>query len=81
MMSMQSKRVLRCPQVKTRTGLSRSTIYAKLDPGNASFDPSFPKQIPIGLRAVGWIESEIDEWIASLRRTAGNDQDVQGGEK
>lgn len=81
MMSMQSMNVLRRPQVQARTGLSRSTIYAKLDPESVSFDPSFPKQVPIGLRAVGWIESEIDEWIASRRRTAGNEQDVQGGEQ
>jgi predicted DNA-binding transcriptional regulator AlpA len=25
---------------------------------------SFPKQIALGIRAVGWLESEIDQWLA-----------------
>lgn len=49
--------ILRLPQVKTRTGLSRSTVYLKLSQGN------FPKPVPLGPRAIGWLESEIDEWI------------------
>jgi prophage regulatory protein len=43
--------------VKDRTGLSRSTIYLRIAEG------TFPKQISLGSRAVGWIESEIDEWL------------------
>jgi prophage regulatory protein len=42
---------------KTRTGLSRSTIYQRMTEGH------FPKPISIGLRAVGWLESEIEEWV------------------
>lgn len=52
--------ILRRKQVEARTGLSRSTIYARIAEG------SFPR--PIGLgggRAVGWIESEINEWLRS----------------
>ncbi len=52
-----SEIILRLPQVKQRTGLSRSTIYLNISHG------SFPKPIPIGDRAVGWIETDIDEWI------------------
>lgn len=48
------------PKVKERTGLSRSTIYAKIAQG------TFPKPVCLGARAVGWLESEIDEWINSL---------------
>lgn len=51
--------ILRLPALKARTGLSRSTIYAKIADGH------FPAPINLGLRAVGWIESEIDAWIAS----------------
>ena len=43
--------------VQARTGLSRSTIYRRLAGG------SFPKPLSLGARAVGWIESEVDEWI------------------
>jgi len=48
---------LRLPQVKQRTGLSRSTIYLRIPRGE------FPSPINLGGRAVAWLESEIDEWI------------------
>ena len=49
--------ILRRKQVETQTGLSRSTIYLRIKEG------SFPKPISLGARAVGWLESEIDEWL------------------
>ncbi len=52
-----SARILRLPEVQRRTGLSRSTIYVRLDQG------LFPRPVSLGARAVGWIESEVDEWI------------------
>jgi prophage regulatory protein len=57
-------RIIRRPQVQDRTGLSRSSIYAKLDrKSEATFDPTFPKPVSIGARAVGWIEVEVEEWL------------------
>ena len=50
--------ILRLPEVKKRTGLSRSTIYLRMASGD------FPDSISLGGRAVGWIESEIDSWLA-----------------
>ena len=50
-------RFLRLPEVLERTGLSRSTIYVRLEQGR------FPRPVSLGARAVGWIESEVDEWI------------------
>ncbi len=50
--------ILRLPQVRTRTGLSRSTIYARIATGE------FPKSIVLGARAVGWLQSEVDQWLA-----------------
>lgn len=50
-------RILRLPEVMTRTGLSRSTIYLRISQGN------FPKPVNLGTRAVGWIEEEIQEWL------------------
>ena len=50
-------RFLRLPEVLARTGLSRSTIYVRLDQGR------FPRPVSPGGRAVGWIEVEVDEWI------------------
>ena len=50
-------RFLRLPEVLERTGLSRSTIYVRLDQGR------FPQPVSLGARAVGWIETEVDEWM------------------
>jgi len=61
------ERVLRKQDVKIRTGLSNSTIHAWIREGR------FPPPVALGARAVGWIESEIDAWIAqrvSARRGA-----------
>lgn len=52
------EKLLRLPEVKTRTGLSRTTLYALMSEGK------FPRNVPLGLRCVGWLESEIDDWIA-----------------
>lgn len=51
------EKILRRRVVQDRTGLSRSTIYAMMAAG------SFPKPIPLGLRAVGWAESEVSDWL------------------
>jgi prophage regulatory protein len=50
---------IRLPEAMRRTGLSRSQIYALIQGGK------FPRQVELGLRAVGWIEEEIQSWIAS----------------
>lgn len=49
--------ILRLPVVKSRTGLSRSTIYLRISHG------AFPKPVSLGGRAVGWLEAEIQEWL------------------
>jgi len=48
---------LRLPQVKSTTGLSKSSIYARISEG------TFPKQISLGPRLVVWVESDIQNWI------------------
>jgi prophage regulatory protein len=50
-------RILRLPNVFDRTGLSRSTVYQQVSEGR------FPKPVSLGARAVGWVESDIEEWI------------------
>ena len=55
-------RFLRLPEVLARTGLSRSTIYVRLDQGR------FPRPVSLGARAVGWLESEVDEWDSGADR-------------
>lgn len=61
--------VLRRPDVEHMTGLSRSTLYSKIDPSSRYYDASFPKPIKLGKRAVGWREADITAWLES--RTTG----------
>jgi prophage regulatory protein len=56
--------ILRRKQVQACTGLSRSTIYLYIKEGQ------FPKPIALGPRAVGWIESEVSDWIVERMRVA-----------
>ena len=51
--------ILRLQSVKQRCGLSRTAIYDAIKRGE------FPAQVEIGLRTVGWLESDIDQWIAA----------------
>ena len=50
-------KILRLNEVINRTGIPRSTIYAFMAKDR------FPKQINLGCRSVGWIDSEVNEWI------------------
>lgn len=53
---MQEK-ILKISDLKSITGLSRSSIY------RASADGSFPRPIKLGQRSSGWLKSEIDDWL------------------
>jgi prophage regulatory protein len=57
--------VLRLPEVKRRTGLSRSSIYNRIAKGE------FPRGFSLGGRARGWLESAIEEWISVVRDRTG----------
>ena len=52
-------RILRLNTVLDRTGLSRSTLYRKIEAG------TFPRQVWIAERCAGWRESAILEWLNS----------------
>jgi len=60
----QAPAILRRPQVEQRTGLSRSTLYQYMKDGD------FPKPVLLGSRAVGWVESDISDWIAARVKAA-----------
>lgn len=49
-------RILRLNTVLDRTGLSRATLYRKVRQG------TFPRQVRIAERCVGWRESAITDW-------------------
>jgi len=54
-----AERLLRRAAVIEKTGLSTVDIYAGMKAG------TFPISVPIGRRTVGWVESEINAWIAA----------------
>ena len=63
------KRFIRLPEVLSRTGYGRTSIYRKMEDG------SFPKSIKLGgplenpsafdSRAIAWIEDEVEQWMAT----------------
>ena len=62
--------ILRLPQVIARTGLSKSSIYAKVAAGE------FPEPISLGARAVGWISDEVQAYlVARVEATRGPKSD------
>ncbi len=59
-------RLLRRSEVERRTGLSRSSIYDRLDPKSPRHDESFPRPVQVGMRAKRFVEAQVDAWIAGL---------------
>jgi prophage regulatory protein len=60
----QTSTILRRKQVEAHTGLSRSTIYARVRAG------SFPPPISLGAKSVGWLQNEIEDWITDRIRAS-----------
>jgi len=52
-----ASKILRLPDVLQRCGLSRSSLYALMTEGQ------FPKSVKISMRSVGWVESDLDDWV------------------
>lgn len=50
-------RIIRLKEVIDSTGLSRSTMYKYISEG------TFPKPVSLGDRCVGWVNSEVHDWI------------------
>ncbi len=73
-----SLKILRRLNVEAKTGLSRSTIYQRIAEG------AFPTPVSLGGRAVGWVESEISDWIKQrikASRKAENRMGVLGNDQ
>jgi|SRR5580692_3302536 prophage regulatory protein len=51
-------RLLRLPQVMQQTGLKKTKLYALQKEG------SFPMRTQITPNSVGWVEEEVNAWIA-----------------
>jgi prophage regulatory protein len=55
-------RIIREKERFQKTGLSRVQCWRRMRNG------TFPAAINIGPNSIGWLESEIDAWLASLPR-------------
>lgn len=60
--------VLRMKNLTQKLGISRSSIYDKINPKSQRYDSTFPKPIKLGASAVGWVEVEVDEWLKALSK-------------
>jgi prophage regulatory protein len=55
----ETMKIIRFDEVMAKTGLKHSALYNLMAQG------SFPKPVPLGLKARGWLESEVNDWIAN----------------
>ncbi|MGD0827849.1 MAG: AlpA family phage regulatory protein [Desulfobaccales bacterium] len=55
------KQILRPKDVITEYSLSRTTIWRKEREG------TFPKKVKLGSRAVGYLKSDLEAWLQSLK--------------
>lgn len=53
-------RIIRLKEVMHKTGLARSTVYKYMS------EKRFPTTVKLSETSVGWVESEIDDWIEML---------------
>jgi prophage regulatory protein len=59
-------------QISARLGISKSTIYRRLDHKDKLYDPKFPRPLKVGETTTRWIENEVTEWIENLIKTQRN---------
>ena len=62
-MNTTNQSLIRLPEVLKRTGFGKAWIYRLISEGR------FPAPVKIGVRAVAFVESEVDEWILSVIET------------
>lgn len=58
-------KILRMRAVVAKIGIARSTIYDWLNPKSDRYDATFPKQRQLGQKSVGWLETELDQWLSA----------------
>ncbi|EFS1132608.1 AlpA family transcriptional regulator [Salmonella enterica] len=63
-MNTTNQSLIRLPEVLKRTGFGKAWIYRLISEGR------FPTPVKIGVRAVAFVESEVDEWIQSVIETS-----------
>lgn len=56
-------RVLRIKDVTEKLAIGKSTLYDWLKPTSPRYDAQFPKPIKLSSKSIGWLSSEIDNWL------------------
>lgn len=75
-MPTKHRRLLRLKDVVSRTGLSSSSLYNRMNDRSVYFDATFPQRIKLGVTtnrraAVAWDADELDAWIESRKTQRG----------
>ncbi|CAM9149271.1 helix-turn-helix transcriptional regulator [Acinetobacter bereziniae] len=73
--SIATIQMLRLHELIKLIGLSRSSIYDRLNPRSKRYDPDFPKPIKLN-RASRWLLSEVEEWIRNKMSSRNRDASV-----
>lgn len=60
-----TRKILRGPEVQSRTGKSRTQIWRDVRAGR------FPAPVELGVNSVGWFEDEVESWLDSRPRRGG----------
>lgn len=69
-------KILRMEQLVDKLSISRSSIYAKMNPRTPQYDPTFPLPITLGARSKGWSEPAIEMWLISKQEKSPSDLDI-----
>lgn len=70
--NVQQDRALRITNICKQLGLSRSTIYGKMNSRSTQYDEKFPKPFKISAKAVAWSENEILQWLDCKKASTRN---------
>lgn len=59
--------IIRMSQMVKKIKASRSTLNDWQNEKSPRYKPDFPKKIKLGSSMVGWLESDVDEWLLTRR--------------
>lgn len=60
------KRIIRRKEAIQLFGVSKSTFHEWQNPHSKYYKPDFPKKINLGINSVGYLQSEIEDYIIKL---------------
>lgn len=63
-------RIIRMTELTEMISLAKSTVYDKLNAKSPRHDPSFPRAVKLGQSAIGWRQSEINQWIITRSKNS-----------